>query len=191
MRVGVKQGWLALAAVAAVQSGVLAYMVYDRVSLLKSGREITIDVVPVDPRSLFRGDYVILNYPLSQVPLDASNELPRPGEIVYVTIAKRNDGWETVAVGDRHPGEAGEERAVLKGRIERSWVGGGGGERRAQARVRYGIESYFVPEGEGKELERQVRDRKIAALVAVGRDGTAAIKGLVVDGETVYVEPIL
>jgi len=55
-------------------------------------------------------------------------------------------------------------------------------------RVRYGIESYFVPEGTGKALETQVRDRRIAALVAVDRGGNSAIKGLKVDGKTIYEE---
>jgi uncharacterized membrane-anchored protein len=57
--------------------------------------------------------------------------------------------------------------------------------------VRYGIESFFVPEGTGRELEALVREKKLSALVAVDGDGNAGIKGLVVDGKRVYEEPLL
>ena len=49
--------------------------------------------------------------------------------------------------------------------------------------MRYGIESFFVPEGKGLELEKAVRDKKIAARIAVDGKGRAAIKGLLVDGK--------
>lgn len=183
--------WLALAAIAVLQSGVLAYMVYDRVNLLATGREITLPVVPVDPRSLFRGDYVILDYDIRR--LDAPEATPalRKGEKVFVTIAETETGWKAVAADRRHPGEPGAGRAVLKGRVERAWRKGSSGNGMTNLTVRYGIESYFVPEGEGKELEAKVRDRKIDALIALGADGTAAIKGLRVEGETVRLEPLL
>jgi uncharacterized membrane-anchored protein len=57
--------------------------------------------------------------------------------------------------------------------------------------LNYGIENYFVPEGTGRELEKLVGDRKIAALIAVSDGGKAGIKGLVVDGKRVYEEPLL
>ena len=60
---------LALAAVALAQTAVLAWMVIDRIQLLRSGREIVLPIVPVDPRDLFRGEYVRLEYPAAQVPL--------------------------------------------------------------------------------------------------------------------------
>lgn len=55
--------WLIAAlAVAGLQTAAIGHMVSDRVQLLRSGREIVLPIVPVDPRSLFRGDYVILSY---------------------------------------------------------------------------------------------------------------------------------
>ncbi len=53
-------------------------------------------------------------------------------------------------------------------------------------RIRYGIESYFVPEGTGGELEQLVRDKKIRAVLAVASDGTAAIKALEVEGKRIH-----
>jgi len=56
--------------------------------------------------------------------------------------------------------------------------------------VRYGIESYFVPEGQGKRLEVLAREKRMAALIAVDAKGNAAIKGLIVDRALQYEEPL-
>jgi uncharacterized membrane-anchored protein len=57
--------------------------------------------------------------------------------------------------------------------------------------VRYGIESYFVRQGEGPRLEALARERKLSVLVAVDKAGIAAIKGLIIDGKLQYEEPLL
>ena len=73
---------------------------------------------------------------------------------------------------------------VLKGRVDTVWPGAEG--KPPNGRIRYGIESYFVPEGTGKEIESAVRDKKVRAVLAVGADGTAAIKALEVDGKRIH-----
>jgi uncharacterized membrane-anchored protein len=55
--------------------------------------------------------------------------------------------------------------------------------------VRYDLESYFVPEGEGRKLEQVRNQRKLLVVAAVMPSGRAAIKRLLVDGESVYEEP--
>ena len=35
--------------------------------MLRTGQEIILKTVPVDPRDMFRGDYMTLNYPISQL----------------------------------------------------------------------------------------------------------------------------
>ena len=57
--------------------------------------------------------------------------------------------------------------------------------------VRYGIERYFVAQGEGPKLEALARDKKLAALIAVDGRGNAAIKGILIDGRLAYAEPLL
>lgn len=181
--------WSGIALVALVQSAVLGWMIWDRVHLLQTGREITLDVVPVDPRSLFRGDYVILSYDVSRLGPGVLSEQPPRGGTVYVAIARGEDGrWKAVAASSvALAPENG--RVILKGRLDRAWPGAPG--ERATARVTYGIESYFVPEGTGRELERQVGEKRISAVVAVDASGNAAIKGLAVDGRLVHQEPLL
>lgn len=70
--------WLGALAVAVLQTGALAAMILDRAHHVASGREIVLPVVPVDPRSLFRGDYVILNYEISRAPLSLLSGPPPP-----------------------------------------------------------------------------------------------------------------
>ena len=48
--------------------------------------------------------------------------------------------------------------------------------------ARYGIETFYVPEGEGKVIEQQVLEKSVQAILAIGPGGEAAIKGLVIDG---------
>lgn len=181
--------WLGIAVVVAGQVGVLGWMVWDRVHLLSSGREIVLEIVPVDPRSLFRGDYVILNYDISRVETPRGKKRLRRGSVIYATLQKASDGkWKLVAAGPERPQDVRSDQVVLKGRVRfASRVTRRGLD---AATVNYGIESFFVPEGTGRELEKLVGQKKLAALVAVDESGNAALKGLIVDGERVYEEPL-
>lgn len=180
--------WSRVAAVTLIQAAILGTMVWDRVSLLKNGREIVLDVVPVDPRSLFRGDYVILNYAISRLE-PALAEGVKGADKLFVTIGKQTDGsWKAVAANRTQPQTTGEDQIALAARpLSRwSWMSGPN-----PSFVRYGIESYFVPEGTGKAIEKAVGEKRIKAVIRVGRDGTAAIAGLMVDGKLVHTEPTL
>lgn len=182
---------LALIAVAALQSVVILWMVFDRISLLRTGREIVSTVVPVDPRDLFRGDYVILGYPFSTGAEVALPDGTRKGDSVYALIKNKGPAdWELVSVSAVHPGETGKDQVVLRARVDYARRESGSTGARV-GRLRYGIESYFVPEGTGRALEAQVRENRIEAVLAVGGDGDVAIKGLKVDGQLLAEEPLL
>jgi uncharacterized membrane-anchored protein len=179
---------LALAAVALAQTAVLADMVIDRVRLVTTGREVVLPVVPVDPRDLFKGDYVRLSFEISRLPtslLDGAPP-PRPEAPFYVTLEKKEDGtWAAARITRTYPHDAGPGRVALKGRLQfGNWSD-------AYVWPRYGIESYFVPQGQGLQLEAMAREKKLAVRVAVDRAGDAAIKGLIIDGKLQYEEPSL
>jgi uncharacterized membrane-anchored protein len=178
----------ALVIVALAHSIVLGWMVFDRVRLLTSGHEVVLPVIPVDPRSLFRGDYVRLSYAVSQVPPppDAPDTLRR-GTILYVTIVKDEKAdWIASASATAAPRTLKPAQMVLRGRTSHNWRRNRGGT----LRMRYGIESYFVQEGHGRALEKQAREGKVAAVISVGHDGQAAIKGLMINGKRAYTEPL-
>lgn len=183
---------VALAIAAFMQTAVLAWMVIDRTRLLKTGQEIVLPIRPVDPRDLFRGQYVRLGYDVSNVPLSLL-EGPRPvaNETFYVTIEQQDDAtWKPVRLTRARPAGLSPRQVALKGRAFRRFPAQ---DLRpgASVFVRYGIESYFVPEGEGPRLEALARDKKLATLVAVDKAGNVAIKGIVIDGKVSYLESLL
>ena len=178
----------ALIIVALAQTGALGMMVADRLLLLRTGREITLPIIPVDPRDFFRGEYVRLGYDVGRVPpalVDGPS--PRANSAFYVVLERKDDAWRPVKVTRALPKESGPDRIVLKARSDARWAVR---DRDTPQFVRYGIESYFVPEGEGKRLEDLARDKRMAALIAVDRRGNAAIKGLIIDGKLQYEEPL-
>ena len=186
------RSWVALAVVAALQVLVLGSMVWDRIGLLRTGREIVLPIVPVDPRDLFKGDYVTLAYPISTVPAATiEGDALQDNRAFYVTLEKQADEtWKPVKTTLlRPPAEANANRVVLEGRSR--WGRININKLTGNVAVRYGIERYYVPEGKGLALEKMARDSKLAAIVAVDGKGRAAIKGLMVDGKKVYDEPLL
>ncbi len=189
---GLSKRTLLLAALiaAGVQTAALAHMVYGRVTLLKTGREIIAEVIPVDPRDLFRGDYVILGYSFTAQP---DLDLPlgsKTGDVVYATLHRQEGNkWLTTGVATTYPAQTAADDIVLKGRVAYAYPSPKPGI--LQGRLRFGIESYFVPEGTGLDLEKQVREHKIEAVLAVGPDGEAGIKALIVDGQRAAEDPLL
>lgn len=179
--------WAAIAIVGLVQTIALASIVYGRISLLRDGREMVTEVIPVDPRDLFRGDYVILGYKFGtgQVPVPKGTN---KGDKIYVTVKETApEQWEVVSTSGSKEQPADPSHVVLKGIVD--YVYWTGEDQQPTASIRYGIESYFVPEGTGRELEQKVRDKKISAVLAVGSSGDVAIKALTVDGQRVHQEP--
>ena len=53
--------------------------------------------------------------------------------------------------------------------------------------IEYGIESYFVPEGKGREIERQI-GRNLDVKVAIDKFGNAVIKSLLIEGKEINFE---
>lgn len=190
--------WALLAAVGALQAGFLSKIVYDRVSLIAHGREIALKVIPVDPRDVFRGEYVILGYDISRVPVSAGGTSPPSdlsrGQTIYTTLQQGADGiWTAKALSLNYPADVKPSDVVLKGFVSNRFSPAAGSTpgQDETVSIRYGIESYFVPEGTGRALEASVRDKKIEALVAVDADGTAALKGLIIGGERHEDPPML
>lgn len=185
--------WVAIAAVALGQAAVLGWMIWDRVSLLANGREVVLEVIPVDPRSLFRGDYVVLGYDISRYTLPPGTKPPKRNAPFYITLKKgAGETWQTVAGGTEPPRTVQPDEVVIQGRVDYTTQPTLDNKQESVVVVlQYGIESFFVPEGAGRELEKMVGDKKISAVIAIDADGRAAIKGLMSDGKQVYDEPLL
>ena len=185
---------VAAAFLALAQTGFLAWIIQGRAAILRDGREVLLKVEPVDPRDLLRGDYVRLGYEIGSLPVallvdppagDASTE---SGD-VYVRLRKQDDGyWRAVSASLYHPQETPPQpgEVDLRGTVASGWSL----DPAATLSVDYGMERYYLPEGEGKAIERDMRVRPFGILAAVGQDGAAQIKALM-DGDTkLFEEPL-
>jgi uncharacterized membrane-anchored protein len=174
--------WIAAIAVSLLQTGAIGTIIAGRAMHLAQGREIVLKVIPVDPRDLLRGDYVRLRYEISTI---AASVAPLSTHIsgdtpVYITFerqgAPEEGKWVPLSVALERPAPVeGDGKIVLRGQVK--WGGNG-----SDLHVVYGIESYFVPENTGGDLEKAARAGDVKAVIAVDGGGKAAIKGIVVGG---------
>jgi uncharacterized membrane-anchored protein len=175
-----------------IQVALLSLMVIDRVQILRDGTEVTLQTRPVDPRDFLRGDYVVLNYDISQLPAGPLRNEPADGRnpIVFVKLAPNRDGlYEAISVHADAVAVKSPE-VLIRGRVAYGATCGPGGRAFCDnLQIRYNLESYFIPEGEGRKLEQVRNQRKLLVVAAVTPSGRAAIKRLLVDGEPVYDEP--
>ncbi len=181
--------WIGIAVVAFAQAAVLGWMIWERAHLLSTGREIVLEVIPVDPRSLFRGDYVALGYDIARVPVTQGPPALRRGSVLYVTLQKTGERWHAVSSSTKRPESLAPDQVFIKGRVD--YASSPTPVAPGQATVRYGIEDFFVPEGTGADLEKLVGQKKLDALIAIDDAGNAGIKGLMAEGQRVYEEPLL
>jgi uncharacterized membrane-anchored protein len=155
--------WLVIGVVV-VQVVVLVSMIVTDAAPLVFGERIKLQTAPVDPRDLFRGDYVVLEYDFNRFGSDRVRGLPDSrdygsfyneveGRDVYVSLTPKGDHYEASGAAIDRPSSG----PYLRGRM----VG--------PNRLECGIEAYYVEEGEGRRLENLMRQRRLLAEVAVWR----------------------
>lgn len=190
-----KRGWLpplVAALIAAVlQTAALGYMVESRASILRNGKEVLLKTVPVDPRDLLRGDYVILSYDISWLPpaLFKGGLPTAPAETaVFVRLAKQPDGFWGAAEASFKPLAPVDDSVVLQSQPFTYYPSSG--ENPSSINVDYGIERFYVPEGEGRVLEQARNAEALSVSVRVNDAGRAQIRQIAVEGTPVYEEPL-
>lgn len=140
---------------------------------LWTGHEVKVKTIPVDPRSMFRGNYARLRYELSEVEIEQANKKIRNGEIVYVSLVKTQNGlYEFSHASLVKP----QEGIFLRGRIHTHRFRGD----QSNYNVKYGIEAYFAPKDQALALEKDLRDGGIAVLM-VSASGKARLKKVIGD----------
>ncbi|MFC4877328.1 GDYXXLXY domain-containing protein [Microbulbifer halophilus] len=143
---------------------------------LWSGEEIHLKTIPVDPRSLFRGNYARLEYEISQVSAEHFPEGAslRRGEVVYISLEPGREGLHELAgAGLEKP----DEGLFLRGRVTGSWLGGA----RDNYHIDYGIEAFFAPKEKALELESDLRNGGVAEVMVSG-GGRARLKDVIPAG---------
>ncbi|KXZ38949.1 Uncharacterized membrane-anchored protein [Alkalithermobacter thermoalcaliphilus JW-YL-7 = DSM 7308] len=140
------------------------------------GYEILIQTEPYDPKDVFRGDYVVLNYKINQVEIEKlpeefinateDNWYKFRGKKLYAVVKKDGQFYDVDYVTFEKPKgklflncryeypiwdfESGKENVTLKG-----------------AFLSYNLDRFFVRENTGKTFEDMARTSKLKARVKV------------------------
>ena len=149
--------------IVAAQLVLLLVMVGVKEYTLRTGTVVTLQTVPVDPRSILQGDFAILQYRIATLPPHLQ-DLPRAAT-VYVTLEEQGEVWEAVNYSLAQPSG---DSVFIRGSVDNRGM------------LDFGIGTYFVPEGTGSIIERAT-DVKVRA--SVDASGRAVISEVLVDGE--------
>lgn len=172
--------------VAALCAAALIGLVISEGAARQSGQEILLPMEAVDPRSVLSGHYVQLS--LTQR-LEPSAQCPAQGDWDWVAL--REDGERYVAAG----GATSREEAQLvglpvKGTLTCSAPASDGGETLpGWLTLHLGVDRFHVNQADAMRIENVLRTQntdqltRAFAIVSVGRDGRARLKGLMIDGE--------
>jgi uncharacterized membrane-anchored protein len=153
----------AIAAAVGLQLVVLLAMILGRTVPYLGARTVLLRVVPVDPRDIFKGDYVILGYDISRIPYGQF----QPGDPVFALLAPEADGLHYHA--DKFLKAPPTEGVFVQGTTQNG------------GRATYGIESFYVQETTGHDYERAVRQGGLSAEVALDGQGRPALRRLVIE----------
>lgn len=177
--------------VASLCAAALIGLVVNEGAARSGGQEALIAIEAIDPRSLLSGHYVMINM----------TQRLEPGEACPTIEAD----WEWVAFHRREgavldfAGGAGSREGALqvapipvKGTVICSapTEGANGAEGLpGWVQLDLGIDRFHINQTDAMRIERVLREQRPGeltrayAIVSIGRDGAARLKGLIVDGE--------
>jgi len=173
----------------AIQLIAMTWVVMPPMWVARTGTVAYLETEKMDPRALFRGDYVILGYKRAYVilgykraqgivPAEMAQQAASEGRPVYVTFTTERPG-QFVAVSLERPAPRSDQ-VCIAGRVRIfGWEQTtDAGSMQPQYAVDFPqIAQYFVPEGEGRELE-QSRGENLLARVAASNSCDAVLLGL-------------
>ncbi len=154
---------LAFGVVLAAQVILLLGLIGDKEYILRTGTDVVLQTIPVDPRSLLQGDIAILDYEVAR--LRSGTSYPE-GVTWYVTLVEGEEVWVAEDYSTKRPSA---DNVFIKGTVERNGI------------LDFGIGTYFVPEGTGHIIEGAV---DIKVVVSVSGSGRSVIQEVLVDGES-------
>ncbi len=155
---------IGLAFTISLQMMILATEYLTSVWPLWFGAPVILKTAPIDPRSLFRGNYVRLHYDISNIDKSLTKEKFKRGDVGYVKL-KEEDGY-FIATGLHM--DKPSSGLFIRGRVNRDGT---------HYRMKYGIEAYFMPKVKALKAERSLRQGADAEIYLL-ENGKAAIAGL-------------
>lgn len=140
---------------------------------------VTLAIRPIDPRSLFQGDYVTLAYEIERVELPAGVKA-KEGDQVWLLLQPDAEGIARPAGVSLEKPSSGIAIAGTLSYFEACPEN----ETCREARIDYGIGQYFIAEGSGHEIEAAAANDQDSVRVeaAIPPDGQAILVGITVNG---------
>ncbi len=165
--------------VLALQTAWLLATVATQEYALAHGKIILLETRRVDPRDVLRGDYLILNYSISDVPTNlfsppVKKDLPY-GTKIYVALAPGTNQFYKVTHASTNEFTPPANEVLLCGKSDERWWSTN------SIHVAYGIENYYVAEGTGNPTGQ------LTVQAVVPASGHPKIKELFLNG-TPYAE---
>jgi len=114
------------------------------------GQEIMLETKAYDPTDLFRGDYVAINFAISEIP-KSKVDLPVDkinGKNLYVSLKQEGKYYVVDQVSETKP----KLGVYLKGKFQQIYSPVNEVD---TFRVDYSLDKYFLEQGSGKDLERE------------------------------------
>jgi uncharacterized membrane-anchored protein len=177
--------------VALLQTSFLGYMIESRASILRNGVDVVLKTVPVDPRDLLRGDYVILAYDISAIPAGkVTGGFPAEATDAQLSVRleRQPDGFWGVT--EASFGALAPKEGSVIARSAPFYFYPAPDSPQPSLNVDYGIERYYVPEGEGRVLEEARNASALSVTARVDDDGRMQIRLIAIDGKPLYEEPL-
>ena len=138
------------------------------------GKEVRLNTIPVDPRSMFRGNYARLKYDISSVSLPAlgKDQNLRQHTMIYVSLKENDKGiYELASTSLEKP----KDGIFIRGRLQyQYWFS----DAIRNQDIKYGIEAFFAPKQRALQLESDLRNGGIA-VVAIASNGKATLKDVI------------
>lgn len=179
---------------------ILATLIFSQYMVLHTGTKIYLKLEPVDPRDLFRGDYLILNYKISNLKdryidnYSTYSKDVKVGDELYVSlydIGGQKKDW-SVSCLSREKGcgrsddiFSSDRNIEIKGRvlsINKSLCDSSSycDSSTYDVRLSYGIEEYFIEENSGRNLPSF---DNAYGVVYVDKSGKAVLKDIEINGK--------
>lgn len=157
----------------ALQVLILLAILVIKFTILTQGTAVFLQIVPVDPRDPFRGDYASFNYTISRIDSYMLRDKVKAGDTVYVSLRESGKYSYATAASLKKPTNGG---IFIRGTvISGSSFQPPASYTQAPIIVKYGIEDFFIPEGTGTNLGRSRVDNYYSE-VAIDDNGNAVLK---------------
>lgn len=141
-----------------IQLALVPLAVAGPLSARLTGKSYRLEVAPVDPIDPFRGAYVALAYPGLPTGEELADRQVDETDVAYVPLTRSGDVWVGQSAVSERPGSGPYLRCK-----DEHW------------RLRCGIESWFLPQGEAYALEQAVQEGRAVATVRIDSRGNAAL----------------